>query len=348
MQFGMKKIFSVISAFLVAWIALRFLLPLFLPFLVGALLALAAEPFTRYLCRRLHLPRSFSAGVSVSLTFALICGIALLVCAFVLRELGLLAQTLPQLFLRLQEGLTLAQQWLLSGLGFLPKQLQPIVQENIYALFSSGTTLVDQSLRHLLSFAGNLISHIPDSALSIGTSLLSAFMIAAKLPRLKQQLLHRLSPERVQTIQQTGAQLKKTVSGWLAAQLKLMGVTFILLLSGFFLLKIPNPFLWAAGTALVDAFPVLGTGAILLPWSLIRFLQGDSARAIGLAGIYVTVSLLRSALEPKLVGRQLGLDPLATLVILYVGFRLWGIPGMLLAPLIAVSALQILPRRHAG
>ena len=87
--------------------------------------------------------------------------------------------------------------------------------------------------------------------------------------------------------------------------------------------------------------PVLGTGTILLPWSLILFLQGDNARSIGLLGLYAVISLTRSALEPKLVGKELGLDPLVTLFSLYTGYKLWGIGGMILSPLMAVTAIQL-------
>lgn len=93
--------------------------------------------------------------------------------------------------------------------------------------------------------------------------------------------------------------------------------------------------------ALVDAVPVLGTGTVLLPWSLILFLQGDNARSIGLLGLYGVISLTRSVLEPKLVGRELGLDPLVTLFALYAGYKLWGIGGMILSPLLAVTAIQL-------
>ena len=124
-----------------------------------------------------------------------------------------------------------------------------------------------------------------------------------------------------------------------------MGVTLLLLLGGFFLLRIPYAPLWALGVCLVDAFPVLGTGTVLLPWALLSLLRQDAARAVGLLGIYVTVTLTRSVLEPKLVGRHLGLDPLVTLMALYAGYKLWGIGGMLIAPLLAVTALQILPER---
>ena len=81
---------------------------------------------------------------------------------------------------------------------------------------------------------------------------------------------------------------------------------------------------------------------------MISLLQGSTARALGLGGIYLTVALTRSALEPKLLGKQLGLDPLATLIAIYTGYRIWGIGGMLLAPMLAVTATQLAAKPAAG
>lgn len=96
----------------------------------------------------------------------------------------------------------------------------------------------------------------------------------------------------------------------------------------------------------MDAFPVLGTGTVLLPWSLICLLQRDGARAAGILGLYITAAVLRSVLEPRLVGRQLGLDPLAALAALYTGYRLWGVAGMLLMPMLAASVFRMLPEKQ--
>lgn len=85
----------------------------------------------------------------------------------------------------------------------------------------------------------------------------------------------------------------------------------------------------------MDAVPVLGTGTVLVPWSLIRFLQGDAVQGAGLLVIFALAWLLRSVLEPRIVGRSLGLDPLISLAAFYVGFQVWGIPGMILAPMAA-------------
>lgn len=346
MQFGSKKLFSLVSAFALAWLALRFALPLLAPFLFGGALALAAEPLVKCLNRRLRLPRPVCAGIGISMAFFLLAALLLILCAALIRELGLLAGSLPDIALTLQNSIALLRSWLLGLSSHAPQSLQPLLQENVQSLFSSGTALLDQTVRYILGLAGNLLSHIPDSALTVGTAVLSGFMISAKLPRLRRQLLRSIPSARLEQLRTVGKRMGRALFGWLKAQLKLMGVTFALLLMGFFLLRIPNAPLWAVGIALVDAFPILGTGTVLLPWCLIKLLQGDAARAIGLAGIYVTISLIRSALEPRLVGSHLGLDPLVTLVALYAGFQLWGIGGMLLAPLLTVTVMQILPQKR--
>ena len=136
-------------------------------------------------------------------------------------------------------------------------------------------------------------------------------------------------------------ELKHSVGGWLLAQLKLSGVTAVLLFLGFWALQIPYFALWAVLTAFVDALPVLGTGAVLIPWSLVCFLQGQKVRGLGLLGIYALVWLVRSVLEPKLVGRQLGLDPLVTLVSMYAGYKVFGLAGLILAPVAAVCTIRL-------
>ena len=113
---------------------------------------------------------------------------------------------------------------------------------------------------------------------------------------------------------------------------------------GLFLLGVPRAVFWAALVAAVDAVPMLGTGLVLGPWAAVSFLQGDNLRGAGLLGIYGVAAMTRTVLEPRLVGRQLGLDPLVTLAALYLGFRLWGLPGLLLAPVVAAAGKSLLTK----
>lgn len=328
------------------WLSLRYLLPLFSPFVLGAALALAAEPMVSFLHKRGRVPRPVSAGIGVSMAFCFLAMLLLILCAFLVRELRVLAGAIPDLEATARSGISLVQNWLLQLASHTPQSIQPVLRENVSSLFSDGAALLNKATQYALSLAGNLLSHIPDSALSLGTAVISGYMISAKLPKIKAWLARRIPREKLRPILTAMKRMKNAIGGWLLAQFKLMGVTFTILTLGFLLLRIPYALLWALGVSLVDAFPVLGTGTVLLPWSLICFLQGDTAQAIGLVSTYIVVTLTRSALEPKLVGRHLGLDPLVTLIVLYAGYKLWGISGMILAPLLAVTAIQIVPERN--
>lgn len=348
MRPGGKKIVSLLLVFLTVWLGLRYLLPLISPFLLGAGLALAAEPMVSFLTRRARVPRPVSAGIGVSMAFCFLAMLLLLICAFVVRELGALAGVIPDLEDTAKSGIARLQSWLLELASYTPQSVQPLLNENVSSLFSDGAALLDKALRYVLGLAGNLLSHVPDSALSLGTTVIAGVMISAKLPKIKAWLSRRLPKEKLRPLLEAGKRMKNAIAGWLLAQCKLMGLTFAILSLGFLLLRVPYALLWALGVSVVDAFPVLGTGTVLLPWALVCFLQNDGARAIGLLGIYAVISLTRSALEPKLVGHHLGLDPLVTLMALYAGYKLWGIGGMILAPLLAVTAIQIVPDRKKG
>ena len=340
-----KKFLSILFLFLAVWLALRYLLPLFFPFVLGLGLAMAAEPMVAFLTRRAGLPRSVSAGIGVSMAFCFLAGVLLLLCAFALRQLRALAGILPSLESAAVSGIGLLRSWLLGLAARTPQSIRPLLNENINGIFSGGAALLGRAVQFLLGLAGNLLSHIPDSAFGLFTTLVSGFMISAKLHKIRLFLLRRLPRERLKAALALLGRVRRVIFGWLKAQAKLVGVTFVLLALGFLLLRIPHGLLWAAAVSLVDAFPVLGTGTVLLPWSLISLLQGNGARAVGLLGIYITVTVVRSVLEPKLLGRHLGLDPLVTLMALYAGFKLWGIGGMILSPLLAVTAIQLVPDR---
>lgn len=341
---NMKSLFWFLSALLVLWLGVGFVLPLLFPFLLGLGLALSAEPLVGLLAGKLRLPRAMAAGIGVSITFCALGLLLMSLAAFVLRELGLLAGVLPDLEGTALTGLSALQNWLLDICSHAPQSVRPLLQHNVTQLFSGGTQLLDRAAQYLLALAKNILSQVPDSALTLGTGILSGYMISAKLPRLKKALARRLSRERLQLLMAPLKRVKTIAAGWLAAQLKLAGITLALLLGGLLLLRIPYAPLWALGISLVDAFPVLGTGTILLPWSLICFLQADTPRAIGILGIYTVITVTRSVMEPKLLGKHLGLDPLTALAALYAGFRLFGLPGMLLAPMVTVLCLQLLPR----
>ena len=342
---GIPKYIGAAAFFAAALFFAKYLLPLFLPFLLGAGLAVAAEPLVAFLSNRLRLRRSIASGIGITAAFCLLSSVVLLVCAFGLRQLRNLTGMLPELETAVNQGLTSADRYLTGLAHRVPGELGVVLSRNVDSLFSGGSTVLRKTGYVLLKAASVILSHVPYSALGVAAGVLSSFMISAKLPKIRRRLTHWLPPAKMKPVLSALRRMKTALGGWLKAQLKLSAVTFCIACAGLFLLGISHAPLWAAGIGLVDAFPILGTGTVLVPWSILSFFQGDRLLAFGLLGLYAVLALSRSVLEPKLLGKHLGLDPLITLMALYVGFRLWGVPGMILAPILAVAAAQLMPHQ---
>lgn len=321
--------------------ALGHLLPAAAPFLLGLGLALAAEPLVKTLTLRCRFRRGWATGIGVTLTMLLLTMLLVLLCGLLVRQLGALAGILPELTEGVRGGMESLSAFLLDLADKAPEGMRGMVTREIRNLFSGGSALLDKGVDAALKLASGLLSRIPGGAVTFATAVLSAYMISAKLPAMGTAASRWLSAERLRPVLKVLANLKRVLFGWLKAQLKLSGVTTLVVLAGFLILRIPHGFFWAPLVGLVDAFPILGAGTVLIPWSLISFLRFDRFRAFALLGLYALVALVRSSLEPRLVGRQLGLDPLVTLMALYAGYRLFGLTGMLLSPLIAVTGTQI-------
>ena len=271
------------------WIGLKYALPGVVPFLLGGLVALAAEPVARPLTYRLHLPRPLAAGISVTLVLVLLTGTLLCLLAVLAKQATRIGSVLPDLTATVGHGLA---------------------------------TVEDR--------------------------LLAAYMISARLPRIHRWIGQRMPPVWQEYWLPALKGMKKGVTGYLLAQLKLSGIAFLILVIGFLLLQIPNGPLWAFVISIVDAFPILGCGTVLLPWALICLLRGQRLHGLGLLGTWTLVWLIRSVLEPRLLGKELGLDPLITLIAVYGGLKLFGLPGILLAPLLVMTVLRLIQSRNSA
>ena len=316
-----------------AWLFAKYLLPLLFPFGLGLALALAAEPAVRAGNRYLKLPRWAAAGTGVSLTLLLLTALFGILGAALVRQLGVLAGKLPEFEDTARQSVATLRSALENAAAHAPEGVRPWVNRSVEQLFSAPDTVAARVPGMLTGFVGK----IPKGFLTVGTAVLSGFLISIRLPRLKMAVRGRL-PKLFPALRRT----KSALLGWTKAQAKLTAITFGILLVGFLLLGIPNSILWAALVAVVDAVPILGTGTILVPWALVCLLQGRQLMAIGLLVIYGCAFVTRTALEPKLIGRSLNLDPLLTLLFIYVGFRLWGFLGLVFTPILASALISAL------
>lgn len=329
------------GVFLLAWLGVRFLLPVTLPFLVGFLAALLAEPGVRLLERRAHFPRWLATGVGVSVLLGLL-GLALYALGMAAyRELNNLAESLPGLLEQAAQPVGRVKQWLLEQADHAPDGLRSAFLNAINGLFSGGDAVAAKATGRVLRLASGVIAGLPDGLLFTGTGILASFMISASLPKLRPWLRRRIPEKWMGRLRPVAVNLRTSVAGWFKAQAKLMGMTFCIVTAGLCILRTQAPLLAGALIALVDALPMLGTGTILVPWGILCFLQGRPGTGLGLVILYGVSAMARTALEPRLVGDQMGIHPLLTLVCIYVGYRLWGVLGMLLAPMLVITAQEL-------
>lgn len=321
--------------------ALLFLLPGLLPFLLALLLACLLEPPVRLLTGKTGLGRSWAAAIVLGMfTLLLLTG-----CALLLRrlwyELSLLSDLLPAL-LTTFDGLADQVEGLLYRLTVAaPPASQAALESALESAASQINGLISGLLAKVLGWTARAVSALPSAGLFLFTTLLASFFILAGRPTLS-TFFRRQIPERwLSRLEDTTARLKSALGGWLRAQGILMAITFLMLGIGFLWMGVDLALLLAAGVALLDALPVFGTGTVLIPWAAAEALGGNYRLCASLLVLYALIWLTRSLLEPKLIADRAGLHPLAALFAMYLGFTLFGVAGLLLAPLAAVVLRQL-------
>ena len=317
------------------------LLPGLLPFLLGWGVSCLLEPAVRFISKKTRLRRSWVAVVILLLFLALFAAVGFFLVRRLWYELTLLSTQLPAWmdFLRgLSHRLdTLIYRWTVAVSPDIRSALQNILTR---ATVQMGT-MVSSLGTTLLERCADVLLFLPRASLFLFTALLACFFFLAGRPTMT-TFFRRQLPERwLHQLDRFTHRLKRALGSWLRTQGILMAVTFSLLAAGFLLMGAEPAILLAAGIALLDALPVLGTGTILLPWALFCVLTAELQRGISLVVLYIALWFTRSLLEPKLIANQAGLHPLAALFAMYLGFSLFGVAGMLLAPLGAILLRQL-------
>jgi len=323
-----------------AFLALRYLLPLLLPFLLGLAIALAAERPVATLTRR-GLRRGLASVLCVGTLLALTAAALWLLLRRGVYELQALARELPELLASLASPLQRLRDWLDALTERAPEGFREPLRSYVDALFAGAPSQLGRASASAIGWASELAAKLPGALLWLGTALLSGFFLSAELPELRRWLGKSLPPKAKTAASKAARRVKFALGGWVKAQIRLTGVTFAIVTLGLLLVGIDYALLLGAVIALVDALPLFGSGAVLLPWSLLFFLRGNARCGFALIGIYAAAALTRTVLEPRLLGKQMGLSPLLALLSVYLGGRLFGLLGMILAPVGAMVALQL-------
>lgn len=314
------------------WLLVCILGPVFLrffmPFAIGWILALMVNPLVRFLERRVRLVRKHSSAIIVIGALGAVVGLLYLFFSRMFRLGGVLVRQLPSLYAGIEGEI---QRNMEGILALLP----PGAQDAWRAVGSDlGTyigTLVEKAASPTMEAAGTVARGIPAMLVYSVVTILSAYFFIADRDRIMAFLREKCPSWLLGYSSYLKGEVHHLVYGYFMAQFKIMAVVWVILTGGFFVLGVGYGPLWAALIAFLDFLPVFGTGTALIPWGILKLLGGEYAFAAGLLLIYVLTQVIRQIIQPKLVGDSMGLNPLMTLFLLYIGFKAAGIAGMILA-----------------
>lgn len=313
----------------------------FLPVIIGWLIAQLANPLVHFLEKHLHIVRKHSSfGVIFGAIFLIVaaCYYAVL---WIWQEAGELIQRLPVYYQALVQGLDKIAENLQSVADRMPLETREKIADFTEHFTDDLGRIVSSLGGGTVEAAGNAAKNIPSLLISFIFSLLFAYFFIAQRERVHRILRHVIPEQTKEGLRMVWGNLKYAVGGYFRAQFKIMGVVGLILAAGFLFMQIDYAVLLAALIALMDFLPMLGTGTALLPWALFCALSDALPRAAGLLVLYVVTQLTRQLIQPKMVGDSIGVDTLTTLFLLFVGYRVSGLLGMILAVPAGLIVLQL-------
>ena len=306
-------------------------LKFFMPFVIGWLIAMVANPLVKLLERRLKLVRRHSSVVTVAAVLAFVIGGIYFLISRIAAELRNLAGDLPGLFETARLEVAAALDSLNRMMVRMPQGIQDSFNQFNNNLGAFASSVVQKIAFPTVTVAGNVARGIPAALVYSIVVILSSYFFIVEHEQIR-GFVRRLIPENAGTYMGLfRKELKTLIGGYFLAQFRIMFVVAAILTAGFVVLGVPYSLLLAILIAVLDFLPLFGTGTALFPWALVKLLSGETAFAAGLVLLYVLTQVVRQIIQPKIVGDSMGIPPLLTLFFLYVGFKLHGISGMILA-----------------
>ncbi|SMC46302.1 sporulation integral membrane protein YtvI [Papillibacter cinnamivorans] len=321
-------IFYVTMEYLLSWLA---------PFIVGLILAVMLQKPINWICGRTSARRGIVAPL-VTLVAVVVIVLALGFLTYsAINETISFVRTLPGWFQNTAPSVAGALKAQMEGiLNNMPVEWESQISQITNDLLSSIQNALTDLSANAVGFVANGATKLPGLLLSFIIFIVATFFISVEFDSIK-RFFKRQIPEKYRSVASriwysSGLTLVKMLQGYALIML----ITYGELAIGLTLLGVDYSVIIAAVVAVVDILPVVGTGTILIPWAIIYLIIGQFSHGIAILLLYVTITVVRNIIEPRIIGARIGLHPLVTLICMYLGLHLFGFPGMILLPLIVI------------
>lgn len=349
--FQVLRFILVLVGLYVIYKALVFTTPLLYPFLIGFIIAYMINRPVSVLEKRFHWPRWLAISALLVVVIIIILGIATLLVTQVVIEIGKLTEMLPIYIDQLSN----------YAKNFFTQSIQSSLYERFVSLYSSLDVSYQQKIHETigrtmsgLATAGTnltkiilagiqgILASLPNAATVMVISIMSSFFISKDYDKITDKFRSLLPDEYSLKGRRIADDLRKALFGFVKAQFTLISITAVIVIIGLLVLQVRYAVSIGLLAGLVDLMPYLGTGTVFVPWIVYSLFDHDYKLVIGLSVLYAIVIIQRQIMEPKIVATTVGLDPLLTLIALFVGLKLFGFIGLIAGPvlLVVINALQ--------
>jgi sporulation integral membrane protein YtvI len=309
----------------------------YIPFLVAYIISIILDPLIKFVNKRTGLSRKTSSIIVLFTIFSII------IILLIWGSINLISETtnlLSGLNTYLEKTIIL-----IKSLGSKIKIDDFKFSEDVISIFQNTTTdylnMITKYLKDLLTKIIDYITSIPSMLVNIVITILATYFITSDKFYILDRMEHHLSKKMMGKVMKYAKSITSSLGGYLKAEVTLSLITFLVVLTGlniFYLIgmEVEYPILMAIFIGFVDVLPILGAGSIMVPWSIILFLNNQVSLAFSVLGLFVLTVVLKQFIEPKLVSKNISIHPIFTLLAMYTGFKIMGVIGLLVGPIILI------------
>ena len=313
----------------------------FMPFVIGWLISCIANPLVVFLERKLKIRRKAGTVVVIVCVIAAVIGLGYGLGVVLWRQISGFVQEIPSMWEAVRQDFDAFGEWIDHYIGGKSPKLADTLN-NLGNVISEMLTNLPKSLDfRTFEGMGSMVGNIASVLVSIIMCMLSAYFFIADREWLG-SFLNKLLPETViRKYDVFASSLRQAVGGYFKAQFRIEIWMYVLLLIGLTVLKVRYGLLIALLIAFLDFLPFFGTGIVLIPWAIVNVVGGSYLRALGFLIIWGSGQLFRQLIQPKIMGDSIGMEPIPTLFLLFIGYRLAGVGGMLVAVPIGIIVVNM-------
>lgn len=321
--------------------ALPRLLVYFSPFVVGWVISLIAAPPVQFFEKKMKLKRKAGSAVVIVVVIGLVILLLYLIGSILVEELIGFIDSIPSIWASAEADFKDIGKNLEVIYRRLPSNLQDSITEISEQIAGYVGELFGKISTPTITAVGNFAKQLPTVLIGIIMALLSSYLFVAERDTIAEWFRQKTPASIQNRYGMMKRSFVKAVGGYFKAQLKIEVWMYLLLFVGLSILRVEYAFLIALGIAFMDFFPFFGTGTIMVPWAIIKILSSDYKMAIGLLIIWSVGQLARQIIQPKIVGDSIGVAPIPTLFLLYIGYKVSGVIGMIIAVPIGLIVLTM-------